>query len=348
MSTIRIVVLTAFVVGALSAGADVKKEEKTQVQFTGMLGAMAKMFGGKTAREGLTDNVSVKGNRKSTMRSDGGQIIDLDQEKIYDVNLKGKSYKVTTFDEIRRKFAEDQANAKKEMAKMKDAPPAQEAPQENQMEFDFSIQDSGQKKTINGYDCKEVVMTIGVHEKGKKLEDAGGMVTTMNLWLTPKVAALKEIDDFDVRYFKQLALPFDPAMAQQMAAMMAANPFLMQSMGKVKEEASKLDGTAVLTTTSFQTVANAELAAQQAKQEKEDQSTTDIPVGTDKKSIAGGIFGGLVKKAIQKKAEDKESNSGSSTPGRSTLMTSTTELLSVSSAVADSDVAIPAGFKEKN
>jgi len=43
MSTIRIVVLTAFVVGALSAGADVKKEEKTQVQFTGMLGAMAKI-----------------------------------------------------------------------------------------------------------------------------------------------------------------------------------------------------------------------------------------------------------------------------------------------------------------
>src|SRR3989304_7128600 len=116
MSTIRIVVLTAFVVGALSAGADVKKEVKTQVQFTGMLGAMAKMFGGKTAKEGLTDNVSVKGNRKSTMRPDGGQIIDLDEEKIYDVNLKGKSYKVTTFDEIRREFAEGRAPAGEEKA----------------------------------------------------------------------------------------------------------------------------------------------------------------------------------------------------------------------------------------
>ncbi|MBI3933158.1 MAG: hypothetical protein HY316_00605 [Acidobacteria bacterium] len=346
MRAIRILVLTLFVVGALSAGAAVKKEEKTQVQFTGLLGAMSKMFGGKATKEGITDTVTVQGNRKSTMRDDGGQIIDLDEEKIYDVNLKGKSYQVTTFEEIRRKFAEDQAKAKKEMAKMKDAPPPQEAPPENQMEFDFSIQDSGQKKAINGYDCKEVVVTIGAHEKGKKLEDSGGMVTAMNIWLTPKVAALKEIDDFDLRYFKQLALPFDPAMAQQMAAMMAANPYLMQSMGKVKEEAAKLDGTAVLTTTSFQTVASKQAAAEMAEQQKEEESNIDIPVGGDKKSMLGGMLGGLAKKAIQKKAEPKEDPNA--TPGRSTLMTSTTELLKVSSAVADADVAIPAGFKEKN
>src|SRR3989337_219203 len=111
MRAVRMVVLLFFGVGALSASAAVQKEEKTQIQFTGLLGGMMKMFGGKAAQEGLTDTVSVKGNRKSTMRDDGGQIIDLDEEKVYDVNLKGKSYRVTTFDEIRRKFAEDQEKA---------------------------------------------------------------------------------------------------------------------------------------------------------------------------------------------------------------------------------------------
>lgn len=346
MRGIRILVISLFVVGALSAGAAVKKEEKTQVQFTGFLGTMAKMFGGKSAKEGITDTVTVKGNRKSTMRDEGGQIIDLDEEKIYDVNLKGKSYKVTSFEELRREFAEQQEKAKKEMAKMKDAPPTQEAPPGNQMEFDFNITESGQKKTINGYDCKGVVVTIGVHEKGKKLEDSGGMVTTMNIWLTPKVAALKEIDDFDLRFFKKLALPFDPAMAQQMAALMAANPYLMQSMGKVKEETAKLDGTAVLTITSFQTVASKQAAAEMAQQQKEEESTTNVPTSI------GGLFGGLAKKAIKKKADDKQgadaASSPPSAPGRNTLMTSTTELLKVSSMVGDTDLSIPAGFKEKN
>jgi hypothetical protein len=298
---------------------------------------MAKMFGGKAVKEGLTDVVTVKGNRKSTMRDDGAQVIDLDEEKIYDLNLKGRSYKVTTFAELRREFAEQQEKAKKEMAKMKDAPPVQEAPPENQLEFDFSVQESGQSKTINGYDCKEVIVTLGVHQKGQTLEDAGGMATVMNIWLTSEVPALKEINEFDLRYFQKLALPFDPAMAQQMAAMMAANPYLMQSMGKIKEEAAKLAGTAVLTTTSFQTVASKEMTAKTAQQQKEAESAKSVPT-------IGGLFGGLAKRAIK---NDKDEATDPSTPGRSVLMTSTTELLKVSSAVTDADVAIPAGFKEK-
>ena len=342
MRVIRIIVLSLFVVGALSATAAVKTEEKTQVKFTGLLGGMMKIFGGKAANEGISETVAVKGNRKSTARDNDGQIIDLDEEKVYDVDLKGKSYKVTTFDEIRRKFAEEQEKAKKEMAKMKDAPPEQQAPPENQMEFEFSIQESGQKKAINGYDCKEVVVTIGAHQKGKKMEDAGGMLTTMNVWLTPRIAAMKEITDFDLRYYQKLALPFDPAMMQQMAAAMAANPYLMQSMVKVKDETAKLDGTAILTTTAFQTVASQEATAQQAKAQKEEESQRNIPTSV------GGLFGGLAKKAIKKKAEEKsESDAASSTPGRSTLMSSESELLKVSASVADQDVAIPAGFKEK-
>ena len=344
MRAVRMVALSLFVVGALSASAAVQKEEKTQIQFTGLLGGVTKMFGGKAANEGITETASVKGNRKSTMRDSAGQIIDLEEEKVYDLDLKGKSYRVTTFDEIRRKFAEQQEKAKKDLAKMKDAQ-QQEAPPENQLEVDFSIQESGQKKTINGYDCKEVVLTIGVHEKGKKMEDSGGMQTTMNIWLTPKIADLNELTDFDLRYFKKLALPFDPAMMQQMAAAMAANPFLMQSMVKAKEEAAKLDGTAVLTVTSFQTVASKEATAQQTQAKKEEGNNVDIPVGGDKKSIVGGIFGGMAKKAIMKKAEPKEDPNA--TPGRSTLMTSNTELLKVSTSVTDQDVAIPAGFKEK-
>jgi len=33
-------------------------------------------------------------------------------------------------------------------------------PPEKQMEIDFSLKESGQKRMISGYDCREVVVTI--------------------------------------------------------------------------------------------------------------------------------------------------------------------------------------------
>ena len=50
---------------------------KTHVEFSGMLGRMAEMLGGKSAREGLTSTVAVKGDRKATLSEASGQIIDL-------------------------------------------------------------------------------------------------------------------------------------------------------------------------------------------------------------------------------------------------------------------------------
>ena len=52
--------------------------------------------------------VAVKGDRKATMGDTTGQIIDLAEEKIYDLDLKKKSYKVTTFAELRRRMEEAQ------------------------------------------------------------------------------------------------------------------------------------------------------------------------------------------------------------------------------------------------
>src|SRR5262245_34176925 len=139
---------TAVVVAAifLAAGsavvrADVRADEKTKFEFAGLLGRMANMFGGKAAREGVTSMVAVKGDRKATLNDSTGQIVDLAEEKIYDLDLKKKNYRVTTFAEIRRQMEEARKKAaeemKKEQAKAESAPPPQEQPQENNLEIDF-------------------------------------------------------------------------------------------------------------------------------------------------------------------------------------------------------------------
>ncbi len=354
-----ILLLVTWAVPGISA---VKTEEKTQFHMEGMLGKMMSLFGGKAAREGVTEKVAVKGNRKMTLseQDQTGQIIDLDEEKVYDLDLKGKSYKVTTFDEMRRKMQEARDRATKETAKVQSEPSqAPPPPDAQQMQIDFAVKDTGQKKDINGFSCREVVMTISVHQKGQKIEDSGGMLLTTNLWLTPKIAAMKEIQDFDRRYAEKLAGPLGTSMgmpsADQMAAAYAMYPYMKDAIGKMDVENTSMDGTAILTATAFQSVQSAEQLAQQqqtaAKAEKGSSSTGAASAGGilgGKKSV-GGILGGIGARAAQKKVEQKAEQSAQNdqTPGRADIMTTNLEILKVSTDVNDGDVALPAGFKQK-
>ncbi len=93
------------------------------------------------------------------------------------------------------------------------------------MEVDFDVKNTGQKKTINGFDTHQVVMTITVREKGKTLEESGGLVLTADMWLAPKIAAMKEIADFDMRYAQKLyGSMIEGVSAEQMAAVDGALP----------------------------------------------------------------------------------------------------------------------------
>src|SRR5262249_49348968 len=146
-------------------------------------------------------------------------------------------------------------------------------PQDSQqMQIDFEAKETGQKKDINGYNCREVLMTVSIHQKGQKIEDTGGVVLSTDLWLAPKIGAMKEIQDFDRRYAEKLSGPLGVAgmpSADQMAAAYAMYPTLKDAIGKMNVENVNMDGTAVLTTATFQSVANPQQAAQE-QQAKED------------------------------------------------------------------------------
>ena len=164
---------------------------------------MVHIFGGKAAREGITTTVAVKGDRKSNINESTGQIIDLSEEKIYDLDMHKKTYKVTTFDQLRKQMADARAkaeeNARKEPEAKKQPEQKPEKPQK-EMQIDFDVKDTGQKKVINGFDTHEVIMTITIHEKGKTLDEAGGLIMTTDAWMGPKIVAMKEIAEFDRRY----------------------------------------------------------------------------------------------------------------------------------------------------
>jgi hypothetical protein len=307
------------------AWAEVKTREKTHISLGGMIGKVFNIFGGKAAKEGIVATTAVKGNRKATMNDSTGQIIDLSEEKLYDLDMKKKTYEVTTFDELRRRMREAREKAEQTAAREQGKEEkAEKSEPQKEYEVDFNVKETGQKKQLAGYDTHEVVTTITVREKGKSLEEAGGIVMTSASWLAPQIAALKELTDFDIKYWQKLQGPDAMGMsAEQLATVIGMYPGVKQAMERLQKEGTKLQGTSLATTTTVEGVKSKEQAAQQAESGK-----------------SGGGLGGMLARKMAKKDND-------ATSGRAMIFTSEHELQEVQTAVSASDTEIPAGFKEK-
>jgi hypothetical protein len=338
MTRLRIVGTTCAVLVAAAAGihADVRTEEKTKLELAGMLGRMASVFGGKAAGDGVTSTVAVKGSRKATFNDTTGQIVDLTEEKVYDLDMKRKTYRVMTFADLRKRMLEAKEKAEKavreEQAKAETAPPA--AKPQDQVEIDFEVKNTGLTRTINGFPTRQALAIVTVREKGKTLDEAGGLTITSEMWTTPKVAAMQEVVDFDVQYAQKLYGPMIAgASPQDMAAVSAMYPMIAPALERLRVEGAKIEGTAILNVVKVEGVQSAEEFARQQK-ERADDSRPSITGGV------GGLLGGLARRAAQNKVEGQPSQ-------RATVMTTTNEVVKVTTQVSAADVAIPAGFKEQ-
>jgi hypothetical protein len=323
------VALSLVALSASVAQAEVKTRERSQVKFEGMLGRMIGMFGGKAAREGIVSSNAVKGDRKATMTDSSGRIVDLSEEKVYELDLKKKTYKVTTFAELRQQLKEAQEKAERdaEKAAREEKEEKEEKPGEKEkapeMQVDFDLKETGQKKSIAGYDAREVVATITVYEKGKTLEESGGLVVTSDMWLGPEIPAMKELAEFEMRYWKAIAPETTGVSPEQMAAVLAMYPLVKQGMERLNQEKVSLKGTPLATDTTFEAVKSKE----QLAQENESSSS----------SGGGGGIGGMLARKMMKKEEPK---------ARATIFTVSGETLELSTTVTAADLEIPAGFKQ--
>ena len=322
--------------------ADVRSDQRIKFQLGGAMGKLINMFS-KGAREGTTTTVAVKGNRKAMMNGDTtGQIIDLTEEKIYDLDLKKKTYKVTTFAELRRQMEEAQReaaqSAQEERASAGNEPsqPAEKDPNQKEVEVDFDIKNTGETRTINGFNTTKSVMTVTVREKGKTLNESGGLVMTTDMWMTPNAPSTKELTDFDMKYAQKLYGPtVVGASAQDMAMAMAMYPQIKPALDKARAEGGQMPaGTAILTEMRMESVppgtANQTSAALAAPEQP-------------KKKGFGGMLGGL-----KKMAEQAQKNENSEKPAqRAIIMTTSVEMLKLTTDVDAASVAMPAGFAEK-
>ena len=326
--------------------ADVRTDQKVKFQLGGVLGKVVNMFGGRAAREGVTSVVAVKGNRKATLSDATGQIVDLSEEKVYDLDMKKKTYKVTTFAEIRAQLEKARREAEQQAAQMKQqeqqqagepATPAEKDPNAKEFEVDFDLKNTAATRTINGFETKQTVMTITVREKGKTLNESGGLVITNDLWLTPSAPSTDEIAEFDMKFAQKVYGPTAlaaGASAQDMATAMAMYPQIKPALDKAAAEGTKIEGTAILTEMKIESVPPGTA-----------NTTSAAPAPEPEQKKSGGfrgMIGGLKKMAEQ----GNQNNSGNQKPQRAVVMTSSVEMLKLTTDVDAASVALPAGFKE--
>ncbi|HSD66052.1 MAG TPA: hypothetical protein VLF95_05090 [Vicinamibacteria bacterium] len=326
------VVVAVALAPAVEAG--VKTEEKTLVRFGGPLGGILNKFGGKAAKDGVVQTVAVVGDRKLTVSDERGEIVDLAEEKIYDLDVKKRTYAVTTFAELRKRIEEQRAKAEKEAA---EARKEQEKKKEGdrsaapaaEMEVEVEVSETGRKRPIAGHEARQVTVKAWVHEKGKKIQQSGGLLVTTDTWLGPRVDALGEVEKFDRRYALKMAeimgftAPGAAASPGQMAALTAMYPGLLKAMERIQAETRKADlsGTALangLTVTLWKS------AAQVAESQRQ--------------SEGGGLSGPLAKKLMKK---------GDPSDPRTEVLSSTSEMLKITPNATAADVALPDGYKLK-
>jgi hypothetical protein len=326
-------ILLVVAAATTSVSADVRTDQRVKFQLGGALGKMLNMFGGKGAREGVTSVVAVKGDRKATMSDTTGQIIDLAEEKIYDLDVKKKTYKVTTFAEMRKQIEDARREAEKNAREQAAEPaqPAEKDPNAKEYEVDFDLKNTSETRTINGFNTTKSVVTITVREKDKTLDQSGGLVMTTDMWMTPSAPSTKELTDFDRRYAEKLFGPtVAGASAQDLAMAMAMYPQMKPALDKMRAEGGKLSGTAILTETRMESVPPG-TAGQTA--------AAPPPPEEPKKRGLGGMLGGL-----KKMAEGGEKSSGK--PERAVIMTTSIEVLKLTTDVDAASVALPAGFTQ--
>jgi hypothetical protein len=307
---------------AAPALADATLQQKTQVHFGGAIGSIINVFGRSATHEGTISDLTIHGNRKSMRSGDTGEIVDLDEEKVYSLDYSRKIYKVATFEELRKQYEDAKARAKEQQAKTGKSSQKNEGPE---MEVEFAVKSTGSKETINGWNTHEEIATVTVHEKGKKLEESGGFVLTSDMWIGPRVPAMRELTEFDRKFIQKVygdALMGD---MQQMAAMMAATPAFAKAMKTFNQKQASFDGTPIRSKMTFESVAGTS-SDSSAQSQAQSQPTS---------------LGGLLGRMKQRRS------GGDETPGRSSLFDSTHELLQASTSASAADVALPAGFKLK-
>ncbi len=228
-------------------------------------------------------------------------IMDVAAQTFTTINHAQKTYSVRKFDDLDKTLKDTKVDAK------------------------IEVHETGQKKTINGYNASEVVMTM-VMDTPQTTQM--GMKTSMefDMWLSPDVPGSQELREF---YRKNMdRLPW-----ASMAS--GSNPGMQKAMADMQKEIARLGGFPVLETMKMKTGGN------EAQMQQMQQGMAQARERLEAMRKQGGQQAQMAEQALARMGALGAGSGGS-------LFEVTMESSGFSTAaIPDSVFAIPAGYTQK-
>ena len=267
-------------------------------------GMMAGRGGGNT-----TAKYYFKGEKMETQNGDTATIIDFDAQTLTSINNRSKTITVRSLRDLGAPAGQSDVSVK------------------------VDVKETGQQKTINGYNAKELIMTMDIDSP--QLKQMGKMQMEMDMWLSSDVPGVGELRDFYKKNMERmpwaaLAGGVNSGMQQGMVEMQRKlaemNGVQVQSVMKMKAAG----GTGAPAMPQMSAAQTAEMQAAMARlQEMQKQGGPAAAAAAQAMARMGGM-------------------PGAASPGASnSMMEITTDASDFSTAsIPDSVFAIPAGYQK--
>src|SRR3569833_304539 len=339
------------------ARADITIERTTTVEGVGVM-AFGNMSG--------TSKPTISGNKSRTdsdmkMKSKlvgclargavgpSAEIALLDQDKLYHLNINKKEYTETTFEQMRERLqkASDQLNSTDERKQ----PAAVDQSKCEWMPARADVKKTGEKAQFGGYDSERVVITAAQPCKDKETGSICEVALVLDNWMSTSFTESAEVQRYYQAYAAKMGL--DPSGSQDVSQ--RAKALFSQYKGIWAEIAGKMQNVKGYPVRSSFTLAlgGAECKDPKAHQTQE-SSDKDSDSSNSPTALAGAVAGKLGGLFHKKKEDAPEATPAAAAvpatpvpPGDVALMTISSQLVSVSTNSASSEVfSVPADFKK--
>lgn len=330
---------------ATAAHADVTIQERMSITGAGMM-KMINMSGTTTTtisgmRARTDSNLQFESGLMRTLARGAGEsteIVRLDQDKIYSVNNRKKTYSETTFAEQRARFEQSTQQMRESQASQRRAASGVDDSECEWSEPKAEVQRPGEKATIAGFQAERVTVIATQSCKVKNSDQVCDFGLVLDQWVAPDFAASEEAQAYQRAYAEKLGLTAAASrdFAERAESMFGAYQEMWKEvaakMGDVKGYPVKL---------SF----NLGVGGPQCQSAQSAQSAGGTQSPPNIGGAIGGALGGLLGR---KKAPAAEAEPPAQLPGGlMSLMGMSSELISVSTAGIDPQTfEPPAGYKK--
>jgi hypothetical protein len=281
-------------------------------------------------------------------------IVRLDQDKIYHLNINKKEYTETTFEQMREQLKKmsDQMTSAEE----KQQPSAIDESKCEWLPPTAEVKKSGEQAQFAGYDSERVTITASQPCKDKETGSICEVALVVDEWLSTSFAEGAEAQKFYKAYAAKMGL--DASTSQDVAQ--RAQALFSRYKGIWTQIASKMQGVKGYPVKTSFTLA---LGGSQCKNSNAQQAQSDTDkdhVGSSGSDSPAGLAGAVAGKLgglFHKKKDDAGTPAAQPAPaatpvpvppGDVALMTVSSQLVSVSTNGASADAfTVPADFKRQ-